>query len=89
MVKKTIYVNPDADKTEKYLIEVLHLEQEENSEMGKEDSICKNGVTPGFNAIDDGPEYKINEDPMDKVDKALATPFPRDVEKLKMKNMRM
>lgn len=51
--------------------------------MGKEDSICiKNGVTPGFNAIDDGPEYKINEDPMDKVDKALATPFPRDVEKI-------
>ncbi|MGU0160112.1 hypothetical protein ACVXHB_04725 [Escherichia coli] len=42
----------------------------------------ENGVTPGFNAIDDGPEYKINEDPMDKVDKALATPFPRDVEKI-------
>ncbi len=34
------------------------------------------------NPLDDGPEYKINEDPMDKVEKALATPFPRDVEKI-------
>lgn len=72
-----------ADKTEKYLIEVLHLETGGEQRDGKKDSICiKNGITPGFNAIDDGPEYKINEDPMDKVDKALATPFPRDVEKI-------
>ena len=50
--------------------------------MGKENGICiRKRCNTGFNAIDDGPEYKINEDPMDKVDKALATPFPRDVEK--------
>ncbi|EIY8624527.1 transcriptional regulator [Escherichia coli] len=91
MVKKTIYVNPDRGQNRKVSDRGLtsrdrrRIARWEKRIARWEKRIAyalKNGVTPGFNAIDDGPEYKINEDPMDKVDKALATPFPRDVEKI-------
>lgn len=84
MVKKTIYVNPDRGQNRK--VSDRGLTSRDRRRIARWEKriayALKNGVTPGFNAIDDGPEYKINEEPMDKVDKALATPFPRDVEKI-------
>ncbi|EFK7794869.1 transcriptional regulator [Escherichia coli] len=84
MVKKTIYVNPDRGQNRK--VSDRGLTSQDRRRIARWEKrmayALKNGVTPGFNAIDDVPEYKINEDPMDKVDKALATPFPRDVEKI-------
>lgn len=40
------------------------------------------GIEVGYSATDDGPEYEINQDPMDKVDKAVSLSFPRDTEKV-------
>lgn len=41
----------------------------------------QHGKAIGFHMNDAGPDYKINENPTDRVEKALATPFPRDEKK--------
>lgn len=83
MAKKTVFINENhGGETQEPDRKLSSQDRRRIARWKKRMEYAKeNGMSQGFKAIDDGPDYQINDDPMDKVDKALSTPFPRDVEK--------
>ncbi|PPS49137.1 transcriptional regulator [Citrobacter braakii] len=83
MAKKTIFINENHGKSpESSPRKLTSQDRRRVARWEKQVAYAKeHGEMHGFKAVDDGPEYEINIDPMDKVEKAIATPFPRDFEK--------
>lgn len=83
MAKKTVFINENHSKeTQKPERTLTSQDRRRIARWEKRMEYARNnGISQGFKAIDDGPEYQINDNPMDRVDKALSNPFPRDVEK--------
>lgn len=84
MAKKTIFVNENHGKeTSKPARKLSSQDRRRIARWEKRiEYALGKGIQPGFTAIDDGPEYHINDNQMDRVEKATSTPFPRDFEKV-------
>lgn len=80
MVKKTVFINENHGKSpEKLPRTITAKDRRRVARWEKQVAYAKeHGEELGFKAVDDGPEYEINVDPMNRVEKATATPFPRD-----------
>ena len=81
MVKKTVFINERQGKAASCHPRKLTAKDRRRISRWEKQVAYANehNENVGFKAVDDGPEYETNTDPMNKVDKALATPFPKDV----------
>lgn len=84
MKKKTIFINENfGSQTKQPERKLTAKDRRRIARWEKQVAYAKENDKPvGYKAVDDSPEYEINTDPMDKVDKAVSIPFPRDSEEV-------
>lgn len=84
MKKKTVFINENFGKLPKKTERKLTAQDRRRAARWEKQVAyaAASGIEVGYSATDDGPEYEINQDPMDKVDKAVSFSFPRDTEKV-------